>query len=105
MGGFHDAAGTPQKAPWGSQMSVLTEPRNPAESSASSRPSAWRELAARRSGPIVVGLYWQPDVDEVCVQVCDDGTGECFVVVPRNEDALAAFHHPYAFRLENGATR
>lgn len=77
MGGFHDAAGTPRKAPWGSQMSVLTEPRN----------------------------YWQPDLDEVFVQVCDDGTGECFVVVPRNEDALAAFHHPYAFRLENGATR
>lgn len=84
-------------------MSLLIDNRNP-ESTTSSRrpPRPWRELASRRSGSITVGLYWQPDGDEVFVEVTDEQTGETFVLKPPKSAALSAFHHPYALSPRDG---
>lgn len=86
-------------------MSILTEHRSPEVSVSSRRPSAWRELATRHSGGITVGLCWQPQLDQVVVEVSDEQTGETFVVEPPKSAALAAFYHPYALRTENGDSR
>jgi hypothetical protein len=86
-------------------MSLLVDKRN-LEATASSRrpPRSWRELASRHSAGITVSLYWQPDVDEVFVQVSDEQTGEIFVLEPPKSAALAAFHHPYALRPREGVS-
>jgi hypothetical protein len=84
-------------------MHLLIE-NNKSKAAAPGRaPSAWRELASRRSGGITVGLYWRPLGDEIFVHVSDDLTGESFVIEPPKSAALAAYHHPYAHRAPEGA--
>ena len=86
-------------------MSLLTEHRSPETPTSSRRPpSPWRELASRHSAGMTVGLYWQPDRDEVFVQVSDDQTGETFVLEPPKREALSAFYHPYALLAREGVS-
>jgi hypothetical protein len=94
------------EAPSTRVMSLLTDNRSP-ETTTSSRRHArpWRELASRHSAGITVGLYWQPDADEVLVEVTDEQTGEIFVLEPPKSAALSAFYHPYALWPRDGASR
>jgi hypothetical protein len=62
-----------------------------------------RELAHRSSNGIDVTLYWSPADDGVSVTVVDAlGTAFELDVAPQN--ALDAFHHPYAYALERDVT-
>jgi hypothetical protein len=79
-------------------MSLLIEHRSPTTTASSRRPGAWRELASRHTGGITVDLYWQPEGDEIFVEVSDELTGENFVLEAPKDSALAAFYHPYALR-------
>jgi hypothetical protein len=60
-------------------------------------PGGVRELDGRTSDGVDVRLLWEPRANRVTVAVTDmraDGSLE-FEVEPA--DALAAFHHPYAY--------
>jgi hypothetical protein len=103
LGGFHEAGCAEPQARWLRVMSLLIDNRNPETPTSSRRPPRpWRELASRRSGAITVGLYWQPDGDEVFVEVTDEQTGELFVLEPPKSAALSAFYHPYALWPRDG---
>jgi hypothetical protein len=83
----------------------MTDNRKPGTATRSRRPPRpWRELASRHSAGITVSLYWQPDADEVFVQVTDEQTGEIFVLEPPKSAALSAFYHPYALRPRGGVS-
>jgi hypothetical protein len=56
-----------------------------------------RELDRRRSDGIEVKLLWNPRRNRVSVAVEDERHGEVFEFEPDSADALAAFHHPYAY--------
>jgi hypothetical protein len=103
LGVIHEAVGVRRQAPSVRVMSLLTDSRNPETTTSSRRtPHPWRELASRRTGGITVGLYWQPDGDEVFVEVTDQQTGETFVLEPPKSAALSAFYHPYAIWSRDG---
>jgi hypothetical protein len=103
LGGFHEAVRERRRALSVRIMSLLTEHRSPETQSSSRRPAGpWRELASRHAAGITVGLYWQPDDDEVFVEVADEQTGELFVLEPPKSAALSAFYHPYALWPRNG---
>ncbi len=87
-------------------MSLLTEHRSPADAHELA-PSPWSLARARvwHSAGITVGLYWQPDGDEIFVEVTDEQTGEIFVLEPPKSDALPAFYHPYALWPRDGQSR
>lgn len=103
MGGFHEAVRVRRRALSMRIMSLLTEHRSPEMQTSSRRPpGSWRELASRHSAGIAVGLYWQPDDDEVFVEVADEQTGEIFVLEPPKSAALSAFYHPYALWPRDG---
>ena len=57
---------------------------------------AQTELAFRSNGDIEVMLFWSRLTGRVSVSVSDRASGEVteFAIAP--EDALDAFHHPYA---------
>jgi hypothetical protein len=56
-----------------------------------------RELAYRQSDGLEVTLFWQPDTDALKVCVCDHKDGAYFEIRPEPHEALAVFHHPYAY--------
>ena len=56
-----------------------------------------RELAARESEGLRVGLLWDPIADAVTVAVEDLRAGERFHLAVARERALDAFHHPFAY--------
>ena len=56
-----------------------------------------RELDRRISDGIEVVLLWNPRTNEVSVAVEDGRTGDAFEFDVRANDALTAFHHPYAY--------
>jgi hypothetical protein len=55
------------------------------------------ELAHRSNDGVEVWLLWHPKTNRVSVGVQDAKTGDCFEVAVDPEDALDAFHHPYAY--------
>jgi len=55
------------------------------------------ELAHRKSDGIEVRLLWNSQTDRVSVTVRDERSGEGFELDVDSPDALAAFHHPYAY--------
>lgn len=57
-----------------------------------------RELAHRVGDGFEVRLDWFPLGNTVQVEVNDWRTDETFIVHPSNDQALEAFHHPFAFR-------
>jgi hypothetical protein len=56
-----------------------------------------RELAHRRNGALDIFLLWQPGEDAVTVVVEDLRTGVRIEMAVDPRDALAAFHHPFAY--------
>jgi hypothetical protein len=66
---------------------------------------ALRELDRRASNGIIVTLLWNPEVGQVLVAVQDTFAGESFKFPVRGSEALAAFHHPYAYAPETVGSR
>ena len=68
--------------------------------------SQWKELATRESDGLTVSLFWNPATDAVKVAVADSRLdsvfGGDFELHVRGADALAAFHHPFAFAAAEG---
>lgn len=61
------------------------------------------ELHHRTNDGLDVWLLWREDDDRVLVAVCDDRTGERFVMDVRDgERPLELFHHPYAYAAWRG---
>jgi hypothetical protein len=57
----------------------------------------WRELAMREGDGIEVRLLWSKTADRVKVTVADSMFDEEFELDVAGADALAAFHHPFAY--------
>jgi hypothetical protein len=58
---------------------------------------ARRELAHRRTSGIEVTLFWRALDDRLTLRVCDSANGDFLEYEPRPEQAMEAFHHPYAY--------
>ena len=56
-----------------------------------------RELAHRASNGIEVTLLWSAEEDELAVQVVDAVEEQAFEVTVERDQALYAFHHPFAY--------
>ena len=56
-----------------------------------------RELSHRMSDGIEVSLRWNSETNQVLVTVTEDQLGASFMFEVAAEDALDAFHHPYAY--------
>jgi hypothetical protein len=65
-------------------------------------PYDWRELAARDSDGVAVSLLWSRAADRVRVVVTDSRLGTELDFDVAGADALAAFHHPYAYAAALG---
>jgi hypothetical protein len=61
-----------------------------------------RELDFRSTDGLEVTLLWQPETNRVSVSVFDAKTGDDFDLDVQPEDAVDAFHHPYAFAASRG---
>jgi hypothetical protein len=57
-----------------------------------------RELDHRTADGIDVRLLWNSRTNQVFVTVEDHRYGEGFEIRVRGSEALAAFHHPFAYR-------
>jgi hypothetical protein len=64
----------------------------------------WKELASRDSDGLAVSLLWNPATDAVKVTVADSRLDHDFELHVSGADALAAFHHPFAFAASEGMT-
>jgi hypothetical protein len=58
---------------------------------------AWIDLASRESDGLEVTLLWSRPTGRVKVAVTDSKLGEEFELAVAGADALAAFHHPFAY--------
>ena len=56
-----------------------------------------RELSHRMSDGIDVRLLWNSETNQVLVAVGEEELGASFTFDVAAEDALDAFHHPYAY--------
>jgi hypothetical protein len=59
--------------------------------------AAMEELDYRESDGIAVSLLWSRHSNRLRVLVEDRKTGESFALPARADNALAVFHHPYAY--------
>ncbi len=64
----------------------------------------WVDLAARESDGLAVSLLWSRATGRVKVAVVDAHLDEQFEVDVPRADALAAFHHPFAYAAGLGAS-
>ncbi|MGO9901839.1 MAG: hypothetical protein ACLP0J_19645 [Solirubrobacteraceae bacterium] len=62
-----------------------------------------RELDGRTGDGIDVRLLWQPQASRVSVVVTDMRADSSFEFEVDPADALAAFHHPYAYASRDQA--
>ena len=62
----------------------------------------WRELASREGDGLEVSLLWSKSADRVKVAVADSRLDESFELEIAGADALAAFHHPFAYAAGRG---
>jgi hypothetical protein len=58
---------------------------------------AMEELDYRESDGISVSLLWSRHSNRLSVVVEDRKAGESFALPARADNALAVFHHPYAY--------
>lgn len=56
-----------------------------------------RELDSRSNDGITVALLWSPTTNRLVVTVWSERDGEWFDIVVAPDEALDAFHHPYAY--------
>jgi hypothetical protein len=61
-----------------------------------------RELDFRSSDGLEVSLLWEPETSRVTVSVFDSKTGDDFDVEVSSNEAMDAFHHPYAYAANHG---
>ncbi len=66
--------------------------------------TTWTELSNRTNGGLEVTLLWSRSSGRVKVAVSDSKLGDRFELHVAGADALAAFHHPFAYAA-SGATR
>jgi hypothetical protein len=62
----------------------------------------WRELASRETDGLEVSLLWSRSADRVKVTVSDSRLEQEFELDVAGADALAAFHHPFAYATARG---
>jgi hypothetical protein len=72
--------------------------------SASCQHNTWSELAVRENDGLAVSLLWSRASGRVKVAVVDAHLGEQFEIHVPGADALAAFHHPFAYAAGLGAS-
>jgi hypothetical protein len=64
-----------------------------------------RELDRRAGDGIVVTLLWDPATGRVSVALDDARAAESYEFEVPPDEALAAFHHPYAYAIGGGGDR
>lgn len=62
----------------------------------------WKELAGRVSDGLEVTLLWSESAGRVKVAVADARLAEQFEFEVAGADALAAYHHPFAYAAGRG---
>ena len=62
--------------------------------------SVTRELDHRWSDGVSVTLLWNTQTNRVSVSVLDERRDVAFEFAVQAEDALDAFHHPYAYAAD-----
>lgn len=62
----------------------------------------WRELASRDGDGLAVFLLWSKAAGRVKVTVADSRLDETFELDIAAAEALAAFHHPFAYAAGRG---
>ena len=62
----------------------------------------WRELASRDGDGLEISLLWSKAAGRVKVTVADSRLDESFELDIAGADALAAFHHPFAYAANVG---
>jgi hypothetical protein len=62
----------------------------------------WRELASRDGDGLEISLLWSKATDRVKVTVADSRLDESFELDIAGAEALAAFHHPFAYAASRG---
>ena len=62
----------------------------------------WRELASRDGDGLEISLLWSKAADRVKVTVADSRLDESFELDIAGAEALAAFHHPFAYAAGRG---
>ncbi len=72
--------------------------------SASLQHHAWSELAVRENDGLAVSLLWSRATGRVKVAVIDAHLDKQFEFHVPGADALAAFHHPFAYATGQGAS-
>ncbi len=66
--------------------------------------SETRELDARAAEGIDVRLFWHPSTDILSISVFDSTRKESFELVVDPDEALDAFHHPFAYAAFRGVS-
>jgi YD repeat-containing protein len=61
----------------------------------------YRELDHRNNDGIDVRLLWHSASNRVSIAVIDERSGEALAFEIDGADALAAFHHPFAYAASN----
>jgi hypothetical protein len=64
----------------------------------------WKELASREGDGLAVSLLWSASADRVKITVADVRLDEEFELDVAGANALAAFHHPFAFAAGRGVS-
>ena len=59
-------------------------------------PAPRQELAFRTSGGLEITLYWDAEEQTASVEVHQPATQETIAFTVPDQDALDAFHHPFA---------
>ena len=72
--------------------------------SASCQHHTWSELALRENDGLAVSLLWSRASGRVKVAVVDSHLDEQFEFHVPGADALAAFHHPFAYAAGLGVS-
>jgi hypothetical protein len=62
----------------------------------------WQELASRDGDGLEISLLWSKAADRVKVTVSDSRLDESFELDIAGAEALAAFHHPFAYAANRG---
>jgi hypothetical protein len=75
----------------------VIRPRHPEGEAMSTTDDIWIDLADRESDGLEVTLLWSSTTGRVKVAVSDSKLGEDFELAVARADALAAFHHPFAY--------
>jgi hypothetical protein len=82
-------------------MPTLPQPHRAVRTRRQMRPLR-QSLACRRGAGIEVTLLWHRTSGELTVSVTDAASGASFELPVAADEALAAFHHPYAYAAAQG---